>query len=255
MRDGVKFYSLNDMASGYELRNAESIIESFNIEEDYSDINKIIELYNIKQYFDNEIYLLSWDDSTKLKYISIVKSFSRTIGKFFSRIKGDNIVDFWKKVSNQYHSDFWCLIEYYAVYKKITSEQFVRLLNEEFILIHILYCEKIVKCFGEEIANELTANIEYAEIVLNYYVVKHEKNRNRYYIPSELTAENKIIILKNYISWERANPNYLLLISTFKKSDDFVTNDRIRYAAHKKYREYWSKKENTQKQCRAVGRG
>lgn len=246
MRDGVKFYGVNDMASGHELKDAEVIIESFNVNTEYSNINRVIELYNIKQYFDNEIYLVSWDDLTKSKYITIVKGFFGTIGKFFSKINGDNIVSFWKEVNNQYHSDFWYLIEYFSTYKKISSEQFSNLVGEEYVLNYILYCEKIVKQFGTEIANELTTNIEYAETVLNYYIVKHEKSRRRLYIPTELTEENKISILQKYISWERANPNYLLLISTFKKSDDFVTNDRIRYAAHKKYREYWSKKENTQ---------
>ncbi len=246
MRDGVKFYGVNDMAFGHELRDAEAIIESFNINTDYSDINRVIELYNIKQYFDNEIYLASWDDSTKAKYISVTKGFSGTVGKFFSKIDGNNIVGFWEKTNNQYHGDFWYLIEYFGIYKKITSEQFLNLIGEEFILNYILHCEKIVKWFGPEIAIELTTNIEYAETVLNYYVVKHEKKQKRLYIPAELTADNKISILQNYISWERANPNYLLLISTFKKGDDFITNDKIRYAAHKKHLEYWSQRENTQ---------
>ena len=66
MRNGIKFYGVNDLASGHALKNAEDIIESFDATQIYTDINKILELYNIKQYFDNEIYLVSWDETTKI---------------------------------------------------------------------------------------------------------------------------------------------------------------------------------------------
>ncbi len=245
MQDYVKFYSANDWGSGYQLRKAEPLIESFDVETKYLDVNRIIELYNIKQYFDNEVSLTSWDDSTKIKYISIVKQFPEFIGRFFSKIDGDNIIDFWEKTDSQYYEDFWVLIEYYCVYRKITSEQFLRILEIKYVLNYILCCKKIVNRFGCEIANELTTNLEYAETVLGYYIAKHEKKAAKIYIPLELTGENKITILQNYIFWEKANPNYLSLISKHKKSEDFVTNDRIRYAAHKKYQEYWEKRENT----------
>ena len=120
------------------------------------------------------------------------------------------------------------------------------MIKKDHVLVYILHCPKIVRKFGNEIAKELTTNIEYAETVLNYYIAKHTRNpKRKVYIPSELTAENKKSILKNYIEWERANPNYLHLISTFKKSDDFATDDRIRYAAHTKFNEYWNNEENT----------
>ena len=65
MRDYVKFYGPTDMASVYELRKAENVIESFNAATEYTDVNRVIELYNIKLYFDNKIYIQSWDELTK----------------------------------------------------------------------------------------------------------------------------------------------------------------------------------------------
>ena len=246
MKDYVKFYGITDMASGYELRNAEKVIETFNADTEYTDINRVIELYNIKQYFDNEMYLASWDESTKNRYISIVKKFDSVIGKYFFRVSGENIYEYYASVNARYHYDFWEIIDCFNVYKRITSEQFITTIKKDHMLVYVLHCPKIVKTFGGEIAEELTINIEYAENVLNYYIAKHTRNTKRkVYIPSELTAENKKGILKNYIEWEQANPNYLQLISTFKKSDDFATDDRIRYAAHKKYQEYWHNKANT----------
>lgn len=246
MKDYVNFYGTTDMASGYELRNAEKVIESFSIDTEYTDINRVIELYNIKQYFDNEMYLTSWDESTKNRYIDIVKQFNRVIGKFFSQVSGENIYGYFQSLNIHYHYDFWNIVDYYGAYKRVTSKQFAEIIKKDHVLVYILSCPKMVLHFGSEIANELTTNIEYAETVLDYYVVKHTRNpRRKVYTPSELTAENKKSILKNYTEWERANPNYLQLISNLKKSEDFATDDKIRYAAHKKYHEYWSNEANT----------
>ena len=40
------------------------------------------------------MYLASWNESTKNKYIDIVKKFDSVIGKYFSRVLGENIYDF-----------------------------------------------------------------------------------------------------------------------------------------------------------------
>ncbi|MBQ7968812.1 MAG: hypothetical protein IJ292_03225 [Clostridia bacterium] len=245
MIEYVKFYSVNDLASTDNLKMAVSVIESFDCNAEYTNVNNIVELYNIKQYFDNNVYLLSWDELTKTRYIRIVGQFNKVIGVFFSKIKGDNFLDYYNELDNQYNNDFWKLVEYYGVYKRLSSIEFSKIIKEKYILNNVLGCNEIVKCFGTEIAKELTENLEYAEMILDYYAVKHDNNPKKLYIPRELTNENKISILQNYISWERSNPNYLHLISTFKRGDGLPTNDRIRYAAHKKHHEYWSNKENT----------
>ena len=72
MREYVKFYSVIDWASADNLKMAVSVIESFDCDAEYTNANKIVELYNIKQYFDNNMYLPSWDETTKTRYIKIV---------------------------------------------------------------------------------------------------------------------------------------------------------------------------------------
>lgn len=245
MKEYVKFYGVNDWASSSELEKAISKIESFSLEKEYTDVNQVIELYNIKEYFDNEMFLPSWDDKIKSRYITIVDQFLKIIGKFFARINGTNICEYYRSSDFDYHMDFWTLVEYFGVYKRITSQECVKILKEKNILNNILSCPKIVKAFGKEIASELTANIQYAEIILGYYAVEDYGNRKKIYIPDELTTENKIAILQNYIDWERAHPNYLNLISYIKRCDALPINDRIRYAAHQKYNAYWNDKEKT----------
>ncbi len=235
MNKYVKFFDNGDLASGYELRKAESVIDSFDIHAEQENINKIIELYNIKLYFDNDIYLYAWNESTKSKYIEVVKQFNGVIGKFFSTIDGSNITHFWKNTDVRYRENFWELIDYYNIYKKINSAQFVSLIKTENVLSHILCCKKLVNYFGTQIACELTTNLKYAKTIFSFYMLKQKQKK--IYIPSELTQEDKKNILLNYIAWEKADPNYLLIISNCKQMDDLAINDRIRYAAYKKYQE------------------
>ena len=53
----VKFYSKEDMASGYNLIKAEKIINNFDEQKEYNDINELIEFYNITKYIDNGVFL------------------------------------------------------------------------------------------------------------------------------------------------------------------------------------------------------
>ena len=51
----VVFYSKQDLSYDRNLQNAELIIENFNSEKVF-DINDTLELYQIKLYFDNNIF-------------------------------------------------------------------------------------------------------------------------------------------------------------------------------------------------------
>lgn len=50
--DGVKFYGKEDMGNASQLKKADSIIFAFNKNSEYTDINAVIELYNIQQLYD-----------------------------------------------------------------------------------------------------------------------------------------------------------------------------------------------------------
>lgn len=53
----VVFYSKEDMSAGHNLKNAEELLRSFSLEK-HADINDFLELYNVKLYFDNNLFLL-----------------------------------------------------------------------------------------------------------------------------------------------------------------------------------------------------
>lgn len=55
----VVFHSKEDMAGGHYLQKGEHILRA-DIKSDYVDINEVLELYNLKKYIDNDLFLNSW---------------------------------------------------------------------------------------------------------------------------------------------------------------------------------------------------
>lgn len=70
----VVFHSKEDMAGGYYLQKGEHILRT-DTKSDYTDINEVLELYNLKKYIDNDLFLKSWSqediESFKLKATGI----------------------------------------------------------------------------------------------------------------------------------------------------------------------------------------
>lgn len=234
----VKYYSTNDLSAGFYLKRIEDIICNFVVEKKRVDINEIIELYNIQQFFHNRIYSIHWTKQQLNDYSEIVSDFSRVIGEFFSGINIDTIESMFDTIYYDYRNDFWKLIEKYKVYDKISVEQFRKIiLNKHFILNDVLKCKNIVKKFSDEIITYMEKNPFCAEIILSYYLEKHDRNIESLYFPVELSNEKKTLILDKYIASNSSNINYLKLIFESNSTNNLRLLDRLKLKAKRKYDE------------------
>lgn len=234
----VKYYSTNDLSAGFYLKRIEDIICNFVVEKKRVDINEIIELYNIQQFFHNRIYSIHWTKQQLNDYSEIVSDFSKVIGKFFSGINIDTIESMFDTIYYDYRNDFWKLIEKYKVYDKISVEQFRKIiLNKHFILNDVLKCKNIVKKFSGEIITYMEKNPFCAEIILSYYLEKHDRNIESLYFPVELSNEKKTLILDKYIASNSSNINYLKLIFESNSTNNLRLPDRLKLKAKRKYDE------------------
>ena len=118
----VTFYSVRDLSSTRNLENSESIIQNFSPKDEF-EINDILELYHIKLYFDNKLYLNRWAKDEKEKYIRIVGTFWETIRKFLIKLNSDNITKTFREIEFQYYESFWDLINRFSVYKNIPKSK------------------------------------------------------------------------------------------------------------------------------------
>ena len=101
----VVFYSKQDLSGDRNLQNAEPIIENYDSSKIYG-INEVLELYQIKLYFNNEIYRRVWNKETKEKYKTIVDKFWSTITSFYSRVSCENIAHYFESIDYQYYDSF-----------------------------------------------------------------------------------------------------------------------------------------------------
>lgn len=234
----VKYYSTNDLSAGFYLKRIEDIICNFVVEKKRVDINEIIELYNIQQFFHNRIYSIHWTKQQLNDYSEIVSDFSKVIGEFFSGINTGTIESMFDTIYYDYRNDFWKLIEKYKVYDKISVEQFREIiLNKHFILNDVLKCKNIVKKFSDEIITYMEKNPFCAEIILSYYLEKHDRNIESLYFPVELSNEKKTLILDKYIASNSSNINYLKLIFESNSTNNLRLPDRLKLKAKRKYDE------------------
>lgn len=86
MENKVKFYGVADLGAGGELKKAEKVL-SLNLTNaygNYSEINSIIELYNILLYIEKEIYLRSWSQEFKNQLPEKIKDIKKILGTYFN---------------------------------------------------------------------------------------------------------------------------------------------------------------------------
>lgn len=203
-----------------------------------SILTKLLNYIIYNSFFHNRIYSIHWTKQQLNDYSEIVSDFSKVIGEFFSRINTDTIESMFDTIYYDYRNDFWKLIEKYKVYDKISVEQFRKIiLNKHFILNDVLKCKNIVKKFSDEIITYMEKNPFCAEIILSYYLEKHDRNIESLYFPVELSNEKKTLILDKYIASNSSNINYLKLIFESNSTNNLRLPDRLKLKAKRKYDE------------------
>jgi len=231
----VVFFSKDDMAGGYYLSNGEPILRN-EIKPEYTDINEVLELYNIKKYIDNELYLKSWTKEDIDLFKQKVAQFGKIIGKFISKINDRNIISYFEKISYDYFDSFWELINNQKIYKQISALNFKTILsNNPHQIRSILTNKNLVKNYNNVIGDFLMDYPQSAEILLTIYEVKNDTFRNKeMHIPKCLSILDKENIVSNYIDSAENNLNYLRLIKYAKNKDYFKISDETRLKAKRK---------------------
>ncbi|MGF9914655.1 hypothetical protein ABEX47_16870 [Paenibacillus ehimensis] len=218
----IKFYSANDLTYGYYLRKSEELIHEYAAGKEVKGINDLIELYNVKKYFDNKIYPSDWTPENIQYYESIVGKYVGVIGKRFSRVSEDDLRVLYDEVDRQYKNDFWELIEKFKVYEKISTSKFQEFINTSKIYIHeILMHQKLTEHFGQAVREYLICHSSLsAELLLQQYEIKHLSAQKALYFPKALNSKDKEGIISDYVDSTNPNPNYLQLIANIQSNKD-----------------------------------
>jgi len=219
----VIFYSIQDLSKDRNLQNAESLIEKFDSKNLY-DINDILELYQIKLYFDNELYRSVWSEETKENYLRTVNSFWETITSFFLKINSKNISVHFDSTDYQYYDSFWTLISQLSIHKNISSDSLKEILkNSRFHIRQLLKQKNIVNHFSRIIKDFLMDSTESAELLLSQFEEDYIlSEKPKLFFPTSLKDSDKESMILNYLDLPNANLNYVKLVvnsRTLKLSD------------------------------------
>ena len=231
----VKFYSEYDMAVGQFLRTIESYLDNWEEDNESRIIDDVLELYNIKRYFDAGLHLEDWDEERLDVYRAKVKRIPSIIGKFCATISNDNFLKTYRDISREYKGDFWEVLSKYRAYERISSEVISALFGTDSdALWHALHEKEIVCFFGQAISENLSRNPLSAEWLISHFLAEQSSGKKNMFFPKELSQEIRTHLLYDYIENENLNPNYLRLLASAQSTATFPLEDKLRLKARKK---------------------
>ena len=223
----IIFYSPNDWAGGYNLKQAEKLLEMYDEKKEYNNINDLLEFYNLNKYIENGVYLNDWDEqyieSIKLK----LKSMKSKIFSFFkNEINNTNIIQYYEETINEYKKYFLELYDKCINSININDDIFKKLLETVKVSMYdLLHFKNIVQKFDGVIADFLKANpTGSAEIIIRKYVVDDETH-NSMIIPKSLSLADKEEILLKYLELDEPNLNYVRMIEKIQSNQDSIVLD------------------------------
>ena len=232
----IKFYSEYDLSAGWYLQKIENILNDWKDHTEELNINDILELYNIKRYFDATLFLKSWSTNTAENYKRIVNTFPSIIGRFCSKLSNENFIQIYNELDKEYKDDFWQMVADFKIFNQISHECINTLLKDNEIAIwHILHQKKISEHFGPILAEHLVNNKLSGERLISHYLEKERNLTNSLYFPKEFSQKLRTQAIINYIEHEQPNPNYLHLLANAQSTQEFLIDDRLKLKALKKY--------------------
>lgn len=237
----IKFYSPNDLSVGNCLREVAKELDCFDFSsENTADINRILELHNIALYIENDCLLSEWDEETIEKYKKAVKKIRGVIGRYFSNICEDNIVDIYASINAQYFEDFWILIGKHNTLDNISDEKLEEiLLKKRSTLVHILTVQNIVHKKGGIIAKFMQSSENSAQYIVRKFLIEKDERSKPIFLPKELTSEDLGSLLARYVESDQIPISYLGLIYESQSSKELPISDKTRLKAKDKYDDYW----------------
>ena len=234
-RRRIKYYGPNDMGSGWSLREAETFLLNWDERVRDVKINDVLELHNIKLYFDAGMRLENWTEDQYCEFCEKCKLIPGIMGKYCSAISDTTITVLCKDVTWKYADDFWDVLCIYKVYNRISPDTMKALLDaDDRIVWHLLKQKMFSAHFGEVIADHLVHNQYTAERLVSHFLEAHGDTYGQMYFPIEFTQDMRDKALLDYVEREDGNPNYLRLLERSQSTKEFPVSDRLRLKARRK---------------------
>lgn len=215
METRIKYYPPNDLCHYNYIKNISNFISNtFDKEKTYSDINDIMELYNVIKYIDDKSIPFSSDIKNSLSDFKQIAN--KKIAMFFNKIlTNDNFHENYSKLDVFYHNDFWEILDITPyINSSNTNAISTLILSNDNLFSKILSKPNLVKKFDKVLTKKMLENPNLSTSIL---LDKFEYNKSNIFIPTSLSEENKQTIINNYIK-NACSPELLYLIINFNSN-------------------------------------
>lgn len=231
----AKFYSVNDLGNSLQLTRAQEVLDTHAIGSIYTDVNDILELYNIKVLVvDNGLRLKTWTDDIYDDYCAKIKSFPKQIVTFFKSLPADRtLVEIFLSVDYTYYQDFWDVLESFGLLELLSNELLGDILKDNpQQLENLLHCKKIVEKYDMLLASEMKKNPNAPSLLIHAYWIKEEEPHQRsLYIPKSLKIEQKEEILERFLEQDDPSLSLVRIIMQSKDVEGLKVSPEIRLKA------------------------
>lgn len=235
----AKYFSDDDWSIGRALERAEKVLEEYERGAQCSDINSALELYNIQKLFQIGAKLPDWSEEYFHQLTQKAAGHSSTIGAFWKTVEDKNFAAIYENTEKIYRDNFWEEFEQSKAYRRVSKETFRSFLKtQKPSITYILRQKEVVREYGKQLAEYMLDDPQSAELLLDYYL---GLDKAPYFLPNELSAEQKMQILEKYISSEDCNMNYLqsLLNGRITNNKEFPVTSRLKQRAQKRLDAFW----------------
>lgn len=237
-----EYYSLKHCFIGEE-EKIQPVLDAYaRNETDLSDVNRVLELHNIRLFFDKNYSLSGWSPEKYNYYSSLAEDSKIDIVKYFCSMNAIELVSIFEKCDVVFCDDFWTLFYQFKVYERIPKDSFASVMNGMQVSPnHLLSNKAFVNFFDAEIAEMLRIPDFGARLIIDCYLRKRD-GKEKVYFPKTLTKEDNYNTVKRYIEGPDVNANELYLIFNGKSYDPnaFLPDDRLKYLAKQRYEKIWS---------------
>jgi len=226
------------MSVGEQLSKAEKLLDDLNVNSDFSFLD-LIEFFNIKLYFDNNLFLTTWNEKQNKLYCNIVELTYNQLKTKILKISDKTLEKELLSLDYNYFDNFWNLLNNLNSLKNISESSFSEILEKNPLQIrYILKEKKIVEKYDKSIRTFLITYNKSAEILLSSIEEKDNFGRKeKNHFPKSLSITDKEIIINSYLDSARPNLNYVRLIENSRDTNDFKLNPKTRLKAKKKSKE------------------
>ena len=234
--NGVRFFSSNDLSLGIYLEDAKKVLDAFDSQKAYTDINEVIELYNV--------YRIITEKNIRPELVAGYKDraelLSPIVARYFNSISDSTFIEQYRSVSYAYIDNFWDLFEKYKIYKHISESTFSKFLQEpEFTLYQILEHKSIVQYYDAVLAEYMRRSDQTAEILFRKFLEKRDRGTKESFLPPSLDSSEFERIFDFYIDSPYPNVGYLQVLASSQSSKECPISDELRLKARKKAEEIW----------------